>query len=390
MHLVRTILPEDNLTDTPVSRYPSTASNIVPQTTGQSTTTLDAAYEGVFSQLDALASQNLALNSPSASTPTSSVPIPAPSFLYSRPFGTGAADLSPLEALSERTEPLSSSASIRSSTGTIGPKSGFSSTSIARRFPLPGSPSKGLSPTSGPSTKQSMPQASPKKASDLIKMFEQRGSAPPPQPSFAPAVSRTSAFAAISREPSASPPPLVAIQRPLQSLFDPIPAPISSPTATPALPPSAYRPPAADIPLPGPTTPPKSPSPLSQVRTMIASWKARAGSPTQRVVGSAGKGGDTPRLFGRDRSWNVSIRRRKRHEGEGATLGETGEEPDVSPTSKEPEQPEALLDGNTESNIHEEQGSETSWGGTSISAAKSRSVKSSKSEAKTLTGDVSH
>lgn len=59
---------------------------------------------------------------------------------------------------------------------------------------------------------------------------------------------------------------------------------------------------------------------------MIASWRARSGSPSQRVVGSPNRGGDTPRLFGRDPGWNVSIRRRKRNERNEIGLAEQAEE----------------------------------------------------------------
>jgi hypothetical protein len=76
-----------------------------------------------------------------------------------------------------------------------------------------------------------------------------------------------------------------------------------------------------------PLSPPsKPPSPLASVRTLIASWKARSGSPSQRVVGSPGRGRASPKMFGRDGGWNVSIRRRQRHEGREDVLAEQGVE----------------------------------------------------------------
>lgn len=370
-----------------MSRNPSIISSVQPQETGQSSATLDAAYEGVFSQLDALASQSLALNNPS----TAPIPNPIPTAMYPRYFTTGAAELEPLEAVSERTEPLSSAASMRSSTGTIGAKSDFSSNSIARRFPLPGSPSKGLSP--GSTGRDSTPQASPKKASDLIKMFEQRGTGPPSQPSFTPSTSRTSAFASVPRDASISPP--VFTRRPLEDMFDPIsPAPAAPPTVAPAVPPviplaappSSYRYPAETAPLLGPTPPPKSPSPLSQVRTMIASWKARAGSPAQRVVGSPGKGDETPRLFGRDRGWNVSIRRRKRHEAAEPTLAESSDDP-APPPARETKPSNIANDPEmSDGQRGEEAERESSPGGARTPSL--RSFRSAKSSIRTLTGEV--
>ena len=237
------------------------------------------------------------------------------------------------------------------------------SDSIAARYPLPASPIKGPLPKPGASGGAGTPQATPKKASDLIRMFESRKgistdplpaqpsfapsssspqlSMPPPttqsavgpppsQPSFVPSIAQrsasithTSSVPLMSRSGQ-----LASSSSPVQQTFAPVPG--FTPTFAP---PSSYRPSNADENIFNvPSSPPRQPSPLSQVRTMIASWRARSGSPSQRVVGSPSKGGETPRLFGRDRAWNVSIRRRKRHEGrEQVGLAESGEEPQSSP-----------------------------------------------------------
>jgi hypothetical protein len=368
---------------------------IDPPDTGLSSATLEAAYEGVFSQLDALASQSLALSNPSSTTPS----VPAQQGLYfGRQHGTGAAEITPLDAVSERTEPLSTVPSLRS-------KASFdtiSSLSIARRFPLPSSPSKtGRDDPSGSVT----PLATPQRTSDLIKMFEQRGGGssapPPPQPSFAPAtMSRTSAFASkspsTSRESSASP-PIPAAQpdrRPLEHMFappQPAPSSFQAPAEAVIPPPSSYRPVTEFMPSAAPTPPPKSASPLSQVRTMIASWKARTGPPATRVVGSPGKGTDGPKLFSRgDRGWNVSIRRRRRNEDlsqsrglEETVLAESSEE---APVERSPN-PAAPTESSSESGADagDEREDERSLGRT----ASARSGISTRSEARTLTGEVS-
>lgn len=340
------------------------------QPTGQTSATLDAAYQGVFSQLDALASQTLPLDKPldkSISPPPSNPPAPLP--LHSpvpRSLGTGAADVLPLDAVSERTEPLSDAASRRSSSnGTLRSKASLASISIARRLPLPASPVKGPRPDSsdnglsggslslsGLTTGTSGPlQPSPKKASasELIRMFEGRGrgsSVGPTQPALAPSTSRVSPLEATapssqsaapgtapaSREQSVSPAVPPGARRPLFTLGRARP-PEAGESSSQALvvppPPSSFRPPPAHVPSPAPSPPRRSPSPLSQVRTMIATWRARTGPTAQRVVGSPGRGSETPRLFGRDRAWNVSIRRRNRQESSGRdALAERSEEHD--------------------------------------------------------------
>jgi hypothetical protein len=179
----------------------------------------------------------------------------------------------------------------------------MSATSIANRFPLPPSPVKG--PRSA-----GTPQSSPKKASDLIKLFEQRSGnePPPPQPQFRP-------------QPQG-------------------PAQPSNRLESVQPPPSAYRPPwtapvpdaqARGITPPAPTPPPKPSSPLSSFRNLVASWRTRSGSPSQRGIGSPGRGGDIGLSRG-DRGWNVSIRRRKRHEGQ-VGLAERSEEAPTTASS---------------------------------------------------------
>jgi len=322
-----------------------------PQQTGQSTATLDAAYDGVFSQLDALANQGNSGYTPirisplptQASTGFSPLASPIPMSITTpfpplqpagtshfhpqlstsapavppRPhigFGTRTNDgsgfmddVSRLETVTERTEVSSLSRSttnspqrqevLRTSTSTRIQHSdserastidSFTIQSIANRFPLPVSPIKGPRPA--------IPQASPKKASDLIRLFESRVGGSSDQPPQVQPISQQNTG------------------RPDRETALPLFVPPSAPVFTTQAPPSSYH--APKIPA---TPPPKTPSPLSQVRTMIASWRARSGSPSQRVVGSPNRGGDTPRLFGRDRGWNVSIRRRKRHEGQEET-----------------------------------------------------------------------
>ena len=296
-------------------------SSLRPQPTGQSTATLDAAYEGVFSQLDALAAQppNLSFSYPTPPSTSSNPSRPSRNIPSSDSPRSSSSELGfvPMESVSERTEPPSTSNSRSSSPRDDAARSEssiLSATSIAQRFPLPPSPVK------GPRSAQT--QTSPSKASDLIKMFESRASDPIPQPSFAPAA--TSRTVAKARQPSPNPEPVEPLQQ--ASL-----AAGTGPSYYEELPVSMFqRPrPTSQSLFESPRTPPLKPhTPLSQVRTMIASWRARAGSPRQRVIGSPGKGGDAPRLFGRDRGWNVSIRRRRRNEGnDDDKLAEQADEP---------------------------------------------------------------
>lgn len=350
----------------------ASSTSIAPQATGQSTTTLDAAYDSVFSQLDALANTPLTLHDPTPPAATAELPDPFNSAYPSTPFGRN--NVSRLSVVSERTEISTISSTTTSpspheqpqlgavTTGgsdsrlsrrSVSPnataeqavqgsprtrQSSIGSSGIVSRFPLPPSPVKG--PRGSPSGSIGTPQSTPKKAMDLIRMFENQskgGSAmpPPPQPSFAPAaLSRTAQMATTGIPIVTSAPIPTAATGPQSSHVDTAPEPTSQendrvgPNRETQFPLHT----AHNVP---PTPPSKSPSPLSQVRTMIASWRARSGSPDKRVIGSPGKSGDGPgRLFGRDRDrgWNVSIRRRRRNDDkEEAHLAEaTGDEPETS------------------------------------------------------------
>jgi hypothetical protein len=288
-------------------------SHVLPQSTGQSTSTIDRAYEGVFSALDELANPvSLQVDYPSQSASRySPSPSPAPPVpTSSRPSHLAEPRLA---AVSERTEPLSAPPSSNGSPTPPGPARSAASenllaSSIATRFPLPPSPVKG--PRSA-----GTPQSSPKKASDLIKMFESRTGSepPPPQPQF----SRPTPFTS-----------------PAQSRLE---------QAAQDTPPSSYRSPWASamedqtprgVSPPAPTPPPKSTSPLASFRSLVASWKSRSGSPSRQVTDSSGRDSDAPRSLGRgDRAWNVSIRRRRRHEGEEVGLAEQGEDSNPNPSA---------------------------------------------------------
>ncbi|WRT70644.1 uncharacterized protein IL334_007642 [Kwoniella shivajii] len=333
----------------------TTIPQIPPQTTGQSTATIDAAYDGVLSQLDALANPVRNLDTSVSSSHTNPylpqttfhpMPIRQPlvglginvNSSLSQPhptspglgLGLGNLNVSRLSTVTERTEKSSSPTSSQGRSPTFpgaykeGPTFPSSLPSnIANKYPLPPSPTKlPTSPVKGPrstfsssgnredkdsanSTPQN--QSTPKKTSDLIKMFESRTDLPQlplsSQPKFVPTPPTKS-------NPSKSsvrktPPPISGLPNP--------PPTSSSDTAfnrTNTLPPSSFR---APVQASAPTPPPKSPSPLSKVRGMIASWRVRSGSPVQNVLSSPGKEG--PGLFrGGDKGWNVSIRRRKRHE----------------------------------------------------------------------------
>ncbi|WVQ70693.1 hypothetical protein IAR50_000215 [Cryptococcus sp. DSM 104548] len=284
------------------SNNSGTVTPIPPQATGQSTATIDAAYDGVFSQLDALAdADTMSLPRPThtrgASDPGLNVWQPTPlrqpivglglNFLEERQYG--ASEISRLSTVSERTE-RSAMTSLSHQLSPTVPGAYHTrahSASSAARYPLPPSPSK-------PTT--------PKKTSDLIKMFESKstpgkGDVPPvPQPTFVPSRAPAS--------PSSQPPPTPMKNDPLFS-----PATLGNPPPLPARPPSA------------PTAPPKTGSPLQSVRTMIASWRSKAGSASGAASGSGGRGrtsreGSPGLSRGGDKGWNVSIRRRKRHERE--------------------------------------------------------------------------
>lgn len=215
--------------------------------------------------------------------------------------------------MSERTEPLSAPPSSNGSSPTppgparSAPNENLLASSIATRYPLPPSPVKG--PRSA-----GTPQSSPKKASDLIKMFESRTGSepPPPQPQF----SRPTPFIT------------PAHSRPEQAVQDTPPSSYRSPWAS-----ATEGQTARGVSPPAPTPPPKSASPLASFRSLVASWKSRSGSPSRQVPES-GRGGDAPRSLDRgDRAWNVSIRRRRRHEDEEVGLAEHGEDSNPNPSS---------------------------------------------------------
>ena len=356
---------------------PPSLSQIRAQATGQSTHTIDAAYDGVLSQLDALANQttfpyptppstssnpsrpsarslpgptqvtNIAPSAP-ATVPMTSPSLHPPICLGIRLTGEG--EVSRLEAVSERTEPISAPPSTTGSptaeraapeqlelvTQTIttqytyGPqpvRDRDNQTPIgpspADRTPMP------ISTVRGPRQSAAPPQASPKKASELIRLFEARSGGPSQPPAPPPAFPMPQTEESRSRPPSAG------------ERFESIPqgAPSSSIFQAPP-PPSSFRQPFSALGPEVSSSPPvKPPSPLSQVRTMIASWRARAGSPSQRVIGSPGRGRSAS-LFGRDRGWNVSIRRRRRHEGtDEVGLAEQAEEPAALPIQHERSEP---------------------------------------------------
>ena len=339
---------------------PSDPSLARGQAAGPSTRAIDAAYDGVLSQLDSLAGQGASQNptppstssqpsKPSARSALSAgpfvetVPSPGPPPILAAPVTPipkplvglgitipGHVEYSRLSAVSERTEPKSPSSSRQSSptsernvplrveTLQETTTTTTTTTQYARkpRIPqasrhnpsMPPAVGHGLLPTSpvrGPRPAVSS-QSPPKKASELIRLFESRGDG--------------------SSELPLPPSPLPDLPR-----FPPTSQPIFQTGPPPS--PSSFRQPFSSL---GPAGPlpaaqlPKPPSPLSQVRTMIASWRARARSPSQRGTNAGDRVGATSRLFGRDRGWNVSIRRRRRHEGQEETgLAEQSEDPIV-------------------------------------------------------------
>ncbi|OCF45693.1 hypothetical protein I317_00596 [Kwoniella heveanensis CBS 569] len=382
---------------------------IPPQATGQSIATIDAAYDGVLSQLDALANPSHSSTNASSTNADEGFSryIPPPAFqplpirqplvgldTSSSPAG-GIGDfmISRLSTVTERTEKSSTANSHTSSHGQghersptfpgaykEGPSS--SSSTIASKYPLPASPVKGprsAFSTIGPSSPAGTPQSTPKKTSDLIKMFESRGSgsgsAPPPQPQFTPSsptkkdsVTATSTPARSSAS-SRIPPPK----------FD---APSSSDKTGKPPPPSSFRS------VTAPTPPPKSASPLSQVRGMIASWRARSGSPTPEGAASVSKAGEGPGLSrGGDKGWNVSIRRRRTNERE---LAEQAHETQDRPRDQGDTDgimgeraPSLPVESDREADEHFERGGDEPLS----RSASIRSEKKTASEPKQLTGD---
>ena len=231
-----------------------------------------------------------------------------------------------LEAVSEHTEPSTvsdcstPSPSPRPLPMSPTPKSGsaFSATSIANKFPLPPTPANGgLSPVS----KHATPLSSPSKASDLIRMFESKsGEAPPPQPIFARNIAKSTA----SSTPTKGSPATAPSQR-----FD------TTPTAARPTPPSSYRPPPItgfqppllgraspeNVVTPLQASPSASPKSGSGFKSLVASWRSKATSPSPK-----GKEKEEPAGLERSRGWNVSIRRRRKNE-DSADLAERAEEP---------------------------------------------------------------
>ncbi|WVQ86046.1 hypothetical protein IAT38_008214 [Cryptococcus sp. DSM 104549] len=416
-----------------------------PQITGQSTrstrstNTIDAAYDGVLSTLDALANpsflthtrgasdpgpaSSLSTTSPAHSpaistyTPTPlrqplvglSNRLPDAKALFATDAGTQPSRLSTVSERSERSSRSAASGSAASPTNIPGAwresRTDHSAASVASRYPLPPSPVKpgarspvgsigaasGAAATGAGAT--GTPQATPKKTSDLIKMFESRatpGSEPVlAQPVFTPTTpSRTMAKAAsgtgtpLKSEPLFSPPTYT------------VGAATTSSTA-PAVPPTYSRGGFSPAPYAPPSPPPKSPSPLSQVRTMIASWRTRAGSPSLRAAspgtGASAAGKDGPRLFGRggDKGWNVSIRRRRRNERELAERGDEAEHAAGDGAERQPEQEREREEAYVpEYGYGEEQGREEQEEKKVPSRASSyRSERKATSEPKQFTGE---
>jgi hypothetical protein len=387
----------------------NTGQGVIPQSTGQSTNTLDAAYDNVFSTLDLLGSgPSLSLDNPNTppppSPPTSSggsqseavtaftsphEASPASSQTTPRARDRSEVSVDRLTVVSERTEP-ESPVSSRPTTPTARGRRGFSSRSISpaappgslrpgiysttsslpfeARYPLPDSPVKvaGSSTAGGGNT-------SPTKASDLIRLFENRTgpqtTAPPP-PIFNKTASNwvSQPLRTYETPTQAAPPPPSSFKAP---------PPSSSEVASPSS--GSY---ATALPL---SPPAKPPSPLASVRTLIASWRARSGSPSQRVIGSPGRGRTSPKVFGRDGGWNVSIRRRRRHEGreeEALAEQETEETPHVPA-------PLSTLSEVVDAAIAEEEAVLGLDTGRTASVRSSRSHGSSSVAPRPLTGEVS-
>lgn len=111
------------------------------------------------------------------------------------------------------------------------------------------------------------------------------------------------------------------------------------------------------------------------------------------MIGSPGKGSDVSRVFGRDRGWNVSIRRRKRHEGvEDVGLAEQGDDTpdefrppqDVQIPTQPPLQSEADASG-----TGYEAGPGTSLPSRASSMRSEQTIERRSQPPRTLTGEVS-
>lgn len=378
----------------------------MPQSTGQSTNTLDAAYDNVFSTLDLLGSgPSLSLDNPNTppppSPPTSSggsqseavtaftspyEASPASSQTTPRPRDRSEVSVDRLTVVSERTEPESPTSS-RPTTPTARGRRGFSSRSIspaarpdslrpgiysttpsvpfASLYPLPDSPVKVAGSSVGAGN------TSPTKASALIRLFETKtgpqATAPPP-PVFNKTASNWVSHPLRTYEtPAPAPPPPSSFRAPPSSSEVASPSSGSYATALPASPPT------------------KPSSPLASVRTLIASWRARSGSPSQRVIGSPGRGRTSPKAPGRDGGWNVSIRRRRRHEGredEALAEQETEDTPHIS-------EPLRTLSEVVDAAVAEEEAVLGLDAGRTASVRSSRSHGSSSVAPRPLTGEVS-
>nr|XP_019051135.1 hypothetical protein I302_01584 [Kwoniella bestiolae CBS 10118]OCF30065.1 hypothetical protein I302_01584 [Kwoniella bestiolae CBS 10118] len=368
---------------------------IPPQATGQSTATIDAAYDGVLSQLDALANPiSTRLPFAPSSSSSSTNPYLPPSTFHPMPIrqplvGLGInmnppqptspglgnyqqGNLSRLSTVTERTEKSSSPTSSYGQSNTLSPTfpgayregppkaASVTASTIAGKYPLPSSPTNGT------------PQGTPKKTSDLIKMFESRGDAgpiPPPQPKFIPTSPSKSTPSKPTSRVSGLP------NESGSSVFG------SGGTTNP---PSSFRSPVNTGTTPN--LPPKSPSPLSQVKGMIASWRARSGTISRQPGASSGREGATglSRSGTGDKGWNVSIRRRRRHDRELAEQAEEPQEKEREKTSeqREREQEEEDRKSESKSSIHDERKGEEA-------PSRSGSLRSDKksSEPKQLTGD---
>lgn len=282
-----------------------------PQDTGQSVSTIDQAFADIHSTLYQLASgrpspQPHALPLPPSPIPSSkSLSSPSSPRITSRPLvglGIGTTDgsrlfpdeHSRLEAVTERTEPSSKSSkgSIRNSPSpTFGPR-----LPLPTRHPLPATPIKARSTASN--------NASPSKASDLIKMFENRTG---DRPRVTPAHTGPERF----ERPVTPPPPPSSFRPPPIYGFEPPMLNQPSPENVESLHPVRSR-----------SASPQA-SPAATFKSLVASWRNRSGSPSQRVIGTPGKA--TPGLA-RSGGWNVSIRRRRRDEGQEVGLAERAED----------------------------------------------------------------
>lgn len=305
---------------------------------------MDAAYDSVLAQLDALTNANAASapQSASSSSHTKSisnlyhpVPLRQPVLGLSSALpktGLFTGEVARLSTLSERTERSSNSSD--NGLSPVAPTSYRSHTrsesaaAIANKYPLPPSPSK-----KAPAFETL--QATPKKASDLIRMFESRSTPtkgelppiPPPQSELSPSC--------ILPE-STLPAPSLAPKPDIGSVTIRAERPVG-------VNPQAYT--------PAPIHPPKVPLPLSQVRTMIASWRTRSGSPSPET--GIIKEGSIRLLRSGDKGWNVSIRRRKKNEQQqqlgGQQMSEDPADTDMNEQMTGPHdkaQPQTDTDGN--------------------------------------------